>query len=76
MMMMILLFFSSPSGLPDLSLTLEILGKFGITTGMSLIYAYTAELYPTVLRNTATGAFVTAARTGSSISPFVLQLGE
>ncbi|KAG7215897.1 hypothetical protein INR49_002533 [Caranx melampygus] len=45
------------ASLSDLSVTMEMLGKFGVTTGMSLIFAYTAELYPTVLRNTATGVY-------------------
>uniref|UniRef100_A0A3B4VB49 Solute carrier family 22 member 5-like n=1 Tax=Seriola dumerili TaxID=41447 RepID=A0A3B4VB49_SERDU len=58
----------------NLSVALEMLGKFAITTGTALLFAYTAELYPTVLRNTATGTCTTVSRIGSCISPFLLQL--
>lgn len=40
-----------------LSVALEILGKSAATSGTSMMYAYVAEVYPTVLRNTATGTF-------------------
>ncbi|KAF3841148.1 hypothetical protein F7725_007010 [Dissostichus mawsoni] len=41
--------------LSELAVALEMLGKLVITNGTSLMYAYTAELYPTVLRNSAEG---------------------
>uniref|UniRef100_A0A3Q1G9D7 Solute carrier family 22 member 5-like n=1 Tax=Acanthochromis polyacanthus TaxID=80966 RepID=A0A3Q1G9D7_9TELE len=63
-----------PEDLPNLSLTLELVGKYAFTTGISLIFAYVAELYPTVLRNTATGICMAVSRMGSCISPFVLNL--
>uniref|UniRef100_A0A3Q3FN41 Solute carrier family 22 member 5-like n=1 Tax=Labrus bergylta TaxID=56723 RepID=A0A3Q3FN41_9LABR len=63
-----------PQSLQSLSVALEMLGKFGITSGSSLMYSYTAELYPTGLRNTATGTCTTLARVGSCIAPFLLQL--
>ncbi|GAA6230521.1 solute carrier family 22 member 5-like isoform X2 [Lates japonicus] len=63
-----------PQSLSALSVVLEMLGKFGITTGTALMFAYTAELYPTVLRNTAAGTCTTVSRVGSCISPFLLQL--
>ncbi|XP_045895960.1 solute carrier family 22 member 5-like isoform X1 [Micropterus dolomieu] len=63
-----------PQSLSSLSVALEMLGKFGITTGTALMFAYTAELYPTVLRNTATGTCTTVSRVGSCIAPFLLQL--
>ncbi|XP_044078870.1 solute carrier family 22 member 5-like isoform X2 [Siniperca chuatsi] len=63
-----------PQSLSNLSVALEMLGKFGITAGTSLMFAYTAELYPTVLRNTATGICTTVSRVGSCIAPFLLQL--
>ncbi|XP_070699276.1 organic cation/carnitine transporter 2-like [Pempheris klunzingeri] len=64
-----------PQSLSNLSLALEMLGKFGLTTGTALMFAYTAELYPTVLRNTATGTCTMVSRVGSCIAPFLLQLG-
>uniref|UniRef100_A0A3P9BLS1 Solute carrier family 22 member 5 n=1 Tax=Maylandia zebra TaxID=106582 RepID=A0A3P9BLS1_9CICH len=61
--------------LSNLALALEMLGKYSITTGSSLMFAYTAELYPTVLRNTATGISNTVSRIGSCIAPLLLSLG-
>ncbi|KAL7390181.1 hypothetical protein ABVT39_016507 [Epinephelus coioides] len=63
-----------PESLSNLSLALEMLGKYGITTGTALMFAYTAELYPTVLRNTATGIYTTVSRLGSCVAPFLLKL--
>ncbi|KAF3705601.1 Solute carrier family 22 member 4 Ergothioneine transporter [Channa argus] len=63
-----------PQNLSHLSLALEMLGKYAITTGAALMFAYTAELYPTVLRNTATGTCTTVSRLGSCIAPFLLKL--
>lgn len=59
-----------------LSLALEMVGKYAFTTGASLMFAYTTELYPTSLRNTATGTTTTVSRMGSCISPFLLSLGS
>ncbi|XP_069002077.1 organic cation/carnitine transporter 2-like isoform X1 [Embiotoca jacksoni] len=64
-----------PQGLSGLSVALEMLGKCGITTGTALMFAYTAEIYPTVLRNTATGTCTTVSRVGSCIAPFLFQFG-
>ncbi|XP_075342795.1 organic cation/carnitine transporter 2-like isoform X1 [Odontesthes bonariensis] len=63
-----------PEYLSSLSLVLEMLSKYSITTGFSLMFAYTTELYPTVIRNTATGMTTTVSRMGSCISPFLLSL--
>ncbi|KAK7925264.1 hypothetical protein WMY93_007574 [Mugilogobius chulae] len=64
-----------PLSLLWLSVTMEMIGKFGFTATMNLLFAYTAEVFPTVLRNTATGICSTSARIGSCIAPFVIQLG-
>ncbi|XP_035522573.1 solute carrier family 22 member 5-like [Morone saxatilis] len=63
-----------PQHLSIISVALEMLGKYAITTGTSLMFAYTSELYPTVLRNTATGTCTTVSRAGSCITPFLLKL--
>ncbi|XP_053187371.1 organic cation/carnitine transporter 2-like [Scomber japonicus] len=63
-----------PETLPALSVALEMVGKFGFTCGTAMMFAYTAELYPTVLRNTATGTCTTFSRVGSCTAPFLLQL--
>ncbi|XP_061660137.1 solute carrier family 22 member 4-like [Syngnathoides biaculeatus] len=63
-----------PEDYTGLSLTLEMVGKYAITTGFGLMFAYTTELYPTVLRNTAAGICNTVARLGSCITPYLLEL--
>ncbi|XP_034746117.1 solute carrier family 22 member 5-like [Etheostoma cragini] len=65
-----------PESLSNLSIALEMLGKFGISTGTALMFAYTAELYPTVLRNTASGTCTTVSRVGSCIAPSLIHLSE
>ncbi|XP_054610387.1 organic cation/carnitine transporter 2-like [Dunckerocampus dactyliophorus] len=63
-----------PEGYFGLSLLLEMVGKYAITTGFGLMFAYTTELYPTALRNTAAGICNTVARLGSCIMPYLLEL--
>ncbi|XP_054481191.1 organic cation/carnitine transporter 2 [Anoplopoma fimbria] len=63
-----------PSNLVYLGITLEMLGKFAVTVAFSIVYAYTAELYPTVVRNTAVGACSMASRIGSIIAPYFIYL--
>lgn len=65
-----------PQGLPSVAVALEMLGKFAVTTGSSLMYVYTSELYPTVLRNTGTSACSILSRMGSSLAPFLFKLSS
>lgn len=51
-------------------------GKFGITAAFSMVYVYTAELYPTVVRNMGVGVSSTASRLGSILSPYFVYLGK
>lgn len=62
--------------LPGVAIFLEMVGKFGITTAFCVVYAVTAELFPTVIRNMAMGTCSMAARIGTIISPFIIYLGE
>lgn len=41
-----------------------------------MVYVYTAELYPTVVRNMGVGASSMASRLGSILSPYFVYLGE
>uniref|UniRef100_A0A8C9XI46 Solute carrier family 22 member 21 n=1 Tax=Sander lucioperca TaxID=283035 RepID=A0A8C9XI46_SANLU len=59
-----------------LAITLEMMGKFAVTTAFSIVYAYTAELYPTVVRNTAVGTCSMASRIGSIIAPYFIYLSK
>ncbi|CAI9581137.1 unnamed protein product, partial [Staurois parvus] len=64
-----------PQELNILSIVLVMLGKFGITSAFSMVYVYTAELYPTVVRNMGVGASSMASRLGSILSPYFVYLG-
>ncbi|RLW02988.1 hypothetical protein DV515_00006958 [Chloebia gouldiae] len=64
-----------PAELNVLSVGLVMLGKFGITAAFSMLYVYSVELYPTLVRNMAVGATSTASRLGSIIAPYFVYLG-
>ncbi|KAF6082976.1 solute carrier family 22 member 5 [Phyllostomus discolor] len=64
-----------PPDLYYLSTALVMVGKFGITAAFSMVYVYTAELYPTVVRNMGVGVSSTASRLGSILSPYFIYLG-
>ncbi|XP_056264724.1 organic cation/carnitine transporter 2-like [Pseudoliparis swirei] len=64
-----------PNNLQYVALALEMTGKFGFTMAFSIVYIYTAELYPTVLRNVGMGVCSSAARVGSITAPYVIYLG-
>ena len=49
-------------------------GKFCVTCSFALIYVYSAEVYPTVLRQIGVGSCSVVARIGSFISPFMKEL--
>lgn len=63
-----------PADLVYLAITLEMIGKFAVTTAFAIVYAYSAEVYPTVLRNTAVGTCSMASRIGSITAPFFIYL--
>ncbi|XP_063073409.1 solute carrier family 22 member 4-like isoform X2 [Engraulis encrasicolus] len=64
-----------PRDMPELAVCLEMVGKFGITAAFCVVYAVTAELFPTVVRNMAMGTCSMSARIGAIISPFIIYLG-
>ncbi|MED6233251.1 hypothetical protein ATANTOWER_009120 [Ataeniobius toweri] len=53
---------------------LVLLGKFGVLAGNGLVYTYTGELFPTVIRNTAMSSCAMFSRVGSSVSPYLLEM--
>lgn len=55
---------------------LAMIGKLGITTSYAIIFVFSAELYPTVIRNMGMGLSSTCARVGGVISPFVVLLAD
>lgn len=51
-------------------------GKFFITATFALIYVFSAELFPTVIRNLGMGVVSFTNRMGGVLAPFVVLMGE
>ncbi|XP_059554317.1 solute carrier family 22 member 4 isoform X1 [Myotis daubentonii] len=64
-----------PADYNFVSIGLVMLGKFGVTSAFSMLYVFTAELYPTMVRNMAVGITSMASRVGSIIAPYFVYLG-
>lgn len=52
-----------------------ILGIFGMAGTYNLLFIYTAELFPTVVRNAALGCATQAAQMGAILAPLVVVIG-
>ncbi|KAH8271495.1 hypothetical protein KR018_000953, partial [Drosophila ironensis] len=59
------------SGANWLVVALFLVGKLGITSSFAVIYTYTAEMMPTVIRSGGVGVMSTFARFGAMLAPFV-----
>merc|ERR1711862_186514 len=57
-----------------LIITLAMSGKFFISGTFALAYLYTAELFPTPVRNVAVGGASTFARIGSMSAPYIVDI--
>ncbi|CAB1440298.1 unnamed protein product [Pleuronectes platessa] len=60
-----------PKDLPQVVTVIAVLGKFAATASFSVIYVYTAELYPTVIRQNGVGLNSMCARVGGILAPLV-----
>lgn len=65
-----------PSDLPVLIVVLAMLGKLAITSSYGTVYVFSAEQFPTVIRNVALGAASTSARVGGILAPYFNLLGD
>uniref|UniRef100_H3D9T5 Solute carrier family 22 member 21 n=1 Tax=Tetraodon nigroviridis TaxID=99883 RepID=H3D9T5_TETNG len=63
-----------PEELIYVAIGLEMMGKFAVTIAFSVVYGYTVELYPTVLRTTALGSCSMMGKIGSIIAPYFIYL--
>ena len=57
-----------------MTLTLALVGKFGISAGFAIICVYSAELFPTVMRNSAIGFCSVSARIGGILAPYIAKM--
>lgn len=62
-------------GLKAARLVCGVLGIFGMAGNYNLLFIYTTELFPTVVRNAALGCATQAAQMGAILSPFVVVAG-
>ncbi|CAG4930752.1 unnamed protein product [Colias eurytheme] len=72
--LVLLVFIFIPSDMKYATLSFAILGQIIIYIAFILIYLYTSEVFPTVLRNSAMGFASMFARIGGFIAPFVVNL--
>ncbi|XP_069463864.1 solute carrier family 22 member 16 [Ambystoma mexicanum] len=63
-----------PQDFTVLSIVANMSGKFSIGVAFGLIYLYTAELYPTIIRSLAVGSGSMMCRVGSIVAPFCVYL--
>nr|KAI8758142.1 organic cation transporter protein-like [Biomphalaria glabrata] len=59
-----------------LTVALSMIGKFGASAAFAVIYFYTAELFPTVIRNSGLGLSSVMARIGGILAPYIADLGH
>ncbi|XP_041669697.1 solute carrier family 22 member 13-like [Cheilinus undulatus] len=60
-----------PEDLPVVITVIAVLGKFAATASFSIVYVYTAELYPTVLRQNGVGLNSMFARVAGILAPLI-----
>ncbi|KAK2886960.1 hypothetical protein Q8A67_015188 [Cirrhinus molitorella] len=71
-----LLTLTVPADSAHIRTALAMVGKFGITASFAIIYIYSAELFPTVLRQTGIGVSSMFARMGGVLAPLINLLGR
>ncbi|XP_061661491.1 solute carrier family 22 member 13-like [Syngnathoides biaculeatus] len=64
-----------PKEFPAVATVIAVLGKFASTASYTIVYVYTAELYPTTLRQSGVGLNSTCARLGGILAPLIRLLG-
>lgn len=65
-----------PNDIDVLAVVLSMTGKFAVSIAFGLIYLYTCELYPTVIRSLAVGSGSMMCRAGSVVAPFCVYLKD
>lgn len=66
-----LLILAIPKDLPEVVTVIAVLGKFAATASFSVVYVYTAELYPTTLRQNGVGLNSMFARVAGILAPLI-----
>ncbi|XP_066993624.1 organic cation transporter protein isoform X2 [Anabrus simplex] len=66
----------APQGMVWAEILLFLIGKLGITSSFGIVFVFTAELYPTMIRSAGVGASSTMARIGAMVAPFAPLLAQ
>ncbi|XP_026848874.1 organic cation transporter protein [Drosophila persimilis] len=72
----LLLTIAVPSGNTWMIVACAMIGKLAITASYGTIYIFSAEQFPTVVRNVGLGASSMVARVGGILAPYLKLLGE
>ncbi|GAB1294802.1 Solute carrier family 22 member 13 [Apodemus speciosus] len=65
-----------PGDLPTVVTVLAIVGKFASSAAFTISYVYTAELFPTIIRQTGMGLVSIFSRVGGILTPLVMLLEQ
>jgi len=65
-----------PAHLSNLTTALTLIGKFGASASFAIVFIFTAELFPTPVRNSAIGLCSTSARIGGLLAPTIASLSS
>ncbi|XP_018584714.2 solute carrier family 22 member 16 [Scleropages formosus] len=65
-----------PTAVDALAIFLSMTGKFAVAIAFGIIYLYSCELYPTVIRSLAVGSGSMMCRIGSVVAPFCVYLSD
>ncbi|KAJ8275239.1 hypothetical protein COCON_G00098640 [Conger conger] len=65
-----------PKDMELLVVVLSMTGKFAVAIAFGLIYLYSCELYPTIIRSLAVGTGSMMCRVGSVVAPFCVYLAD
>ena len=58
----------------EVSKWMAFIGKFAVAACFSILYTFSAELYPTCVRSSAVGFCSSCARVGGALSPLIFGL--
>lgn len=71
----LLVFIFMPYSLRSLYLAFAVIGQIGAYAAFVIMYLYSSEVFPTVLRNTALGFAAVFAKGGAFVAPFIVNIG-